>query len=45
MLCRSLIEALATRFAVTVEEVNPVRETVTFKLPRQLVGGAEVGSA
>jgi 4-hydroxy-3-methylbut-2-enyl diphosphate reductase len=31
-----LIEALSTRFAVTVEEVSPRRESVVFKLPRQL---------
>ena len=31
-----LIEALRTRFDITVEEVSPTRETVAFKLPRVL---------
>jgi 4-hydroxy-3-methylbut-2-enyl diphosphate reductase len=35
-LVQGLIEALAARFEVAVEEVAPVRETVTFKLPRAL---------
>lgn len=36
VLVESLLDALAERFQVTVEEVAPVRETVTFKLPRLL---------
>jgi 4-hydroxy-3-methylbut-2-enyl diphosphate reductase len=35
-LVEGLIEVLSTRFDVTVDEVNPLRETVTFKLPRIL---------
>jgi 4-hydroxy-3-methylbut-2-enyl diphosphate reductase len=35
-LVEDLIAALANRFAVTIEEVAPTRETVTFKLPRAL---------
>ena len=35
-LVEGLIEALSTRFEVTVDEVDPLRETVTFKLPRIL---------
>lgn len=35
-LVQELMDALAARFDVTVEEVAPVRETVTFKLPRLL---------
>ena len=38
-LVEGLIEALSQRFCVTVEEVNPIRETVTFKLPRLLAEG------
>lgn len=44
-LVEGLIEALAGRFTVTVEEVNPVRETVTFKLPRQLAEGIDAAGA
>jgi len=33
-----LIAALSERFVVTIEEVSPARETVTFKLPRALAG-------
>jgi len=36
LLVESLLDALSARFHVTVEEVAPVRETVTFKLPRLL---------
>jgi 4-hydroxy-3-methylbut-2-en-1-yl diphosphate reductase len=35
-LVEGVIDALAARFELTVEEVNPTRETVTFKLPRVL---------
>jgi 4-hydroxy-3-methylbut-2-enyl diphosphate reductase len=35
-LVEDLIGALRDRFDLTVEEVNPTRETVTFKLPRVL---------
>ena len=31
-----VIDALAERYEVTVQEVAPARETVTFKLPRIL---------
>jgi hypothetical protein len=31
-----VIDRLAGRYALTVEEVAPTRETVTFKLPRVL---------
>jgi len=37
-LVEELIEALRSRFDLTVEEVNPTRETVIFKLPRVLAG-------
>ena len=37
VLVDGLIDRLAERYAVTVEEVSPTRETVVFKLPRQLV--------
>jgi 4-hydroxy-3-methylbut-2-enyl diphosphate reductase len=33
-----LIAAVSDRFDVTIEEVSPTRETVTFKLPRALAG-------
>jgi 4-hydroxy-3-methylbut-2-en-1-yl diphosphate reductase len=33
-----LIAGLSKRFVVTIEEVSPARETVTFKLPRALAG-------
>jgi len=36
VLVQALIERLATRFDLIVEEVEPIRETVTFKLPRVL---------
>jgi 4-hydroxy-3-methylbut-2-enyl diphosphate reductase len=36
ILVESLLDALNARYQVTVEEVAPVRETVTFKLPRLL---------
>ena len=36
VLVQGLIDKLAGRFALTVEEVAPTRETVTFKLPRVL---------
>jgi 4-hydroxy-3-methylbut-2-enyl diphosphate reductase len=35
-LVEGVIDALAARYALTVEEVAPTRETVTFKLPRAL---------
>jgi len=35
-LVEALIEALRERYDLTIEEVNPTRETVTFKLPRVL---------
>jgi 4-hydroxy-3-methylbut-2-enyl diphosphate reductase len=44
-LVEGLIEALNTRFDVTVEEINPVRETVTFKLPRLLSEGPDASGA
>jgi 4-hydroxy-3-methylbut-2-enyl diphosphate reductase len=37
-LVEGLIAALSKRFDVTIEEVEPTRETVTFKLPRALAG-------
>jgi 4-hydroxy-3-methylbut-2-enyl diphosphate reductase len=36
LLVQGLIDRLAGRYALTVEEVAPTRETVTFKLPRVL---------
>jgi 4-hydroxy-3-methylbut-2-enyl diphosphate reductase len=36
LLVQELIERLETRFDLTIEEVAPTRETVTFKLPRLL---------
>ncbi len=36
LLVQELIERLATRFDLTIEEIAPTRETVTFKLPRVL---------
>ena len=44
-LVEGLIEALGQRFEVTVEEINPVRETVTFKLPRLLAEGTDASGA
>jgi 4-hydroxy-3-methylbut-2-enyl diphosphate reductase len=38
VLVQGLIDRLSQSFAVTVEEVDAARETVTFKLPRVLVG-------
>jgi 4-hydroxy-3-methylbut-2-en-1-yl diphosphate reductase len=38
VLVQGVIDRLAERFAVTVEEVDAARETVTFKLPRMLAG-------
>lgn len=35
-LVEGVIDALAERFDLTVDEINPTRETVTFKLPRVL---------
>jgi 4-hydroxy-3-methylbut-2-en-1-yl diphosphate reductase len=35
-LVEGVIEALSARFDLTVDEVSPTRETVTFKLPRVL---------
>jgi 4-hydroxy-3-methylbut-2-en-1-yl diphosphate reductase len=37
-LVEGLITAIGERFALTVEEVSPMRETVAFKLPRALAG-------
>ncbi|CAN5437003.1 4-hydroxy-3-methylbut-2-enyl diphosphate reductase [soil metagenome] len=39
VLVQGVIDALRAVFAVTVEEVDAVRETVSFKLPRVLVEG------
>ncbi len=39
LLVQGLIDRLAEAFDVTVEEVDTVRETVSFKLPRALVSG------
>jgi 4-hydroxy-3-methylbut-2-enyl diphosphate reductase len=36
MLVEGVLEALAARFDLAIEEVSPMRETVTFKLPRVL---------
>lgn len=36
LLVQELIDRLSTRFDLTIEEVAPTRETVTFKLPRLL---------
>jgi len=36
VLVQGLIDKLASRYSLTVEEVAPTRETVTFKLPRVL---------
>ena len=38
VLVQGVIDRLAERFDVTVEEVDAARETVTFKLPRVLAG-------
>jgi len=38
VLVEGLIDRLRERFAVTVEEIDTARETVTFKLPRALAG-------
>ena len=38
LLVQGLIDRLAEAFDVTVEEVDTVRETVSFKLPRALAG-------
>ena len=38
VLVQGLIDRLSESFEVTVEEVDAARETVTFKLPRVLVG-------
>ena len=37
VLVQGVVDALAARFDLTVEELGPTRETVTFKLPRVLV--------
>ena len=37
ILVEGVIDTLAQRFEVVTEEVTPTRETVVFKLPRQLV--------
>ena len=37
-LVKAVLEALTTRFTLTIEEVAPIRETVSFKLPRVLAG-------
>ncbi len=36
ILVQGLIDKLATRYEITIEDVAPTRETVTFKLPRVL---------
>ncbi|MDP1738453.1 MAG: 4-hydroxy-3-methylbut-2-enyl diphosphate reductase [Caulobacter sp.] len=36
LLVQGVIDRLATRYDLTIEEVAPTRETVTFKLPRVL---------
>jgi 4-hydroxy-3-methylbut-2-enyl diphosphate reductase len=36
VLVEGVLDRLRTRFDVTLQEVNPVRETVSFKLPRVL---------
>jgi len=36
VLVQGLIDKLATRYDITIEDVAPTRETVTFKLPRVL---------
>ncbi len=36
VLVQGVVDALAARFDLTVEELGPTRETVTFKLPRAL---------
>ncbi|MEI9963715.1 MAG: 4-hydroxy-3-methylbut-2-enyl diphosphate reductase [Caulobacteraceae bacterium] len=36
VLVQGVMEALEARYALTVEEIAPTRETVTFKLPRAL---------
>ena len=36
VLVQGLIDTLASRYDLTVEDVAPTRETVTFKLPRVL---------
>ena len=36
LLVQGLIDKLASRYVLTVEEVAPTQETVTFKLPRVL---------
>ena len=38
LLVQGVIDKLATRYDLTIEEVAPTRETVTFKLPRVLTG-------
>ncbi len=38
LLVQDVIAALAQRFEVITEEVDPRRESVTFKLPRALAG-------
>jgi 4-hydroxy-3-methylbut-2-enyl diphosphate reductase len=38
VLVQGLIDRLAQRFDVSVQEVDAARETVTFKLPRVLAG-------
>ena len=37
VLVQGVVDALAAHFDLTVEELGPTRETVTFKLPRVLV--------
>ncbi len=38
LLVQGVIDKLATRYDLTIEEVAPTRETVSFKLPRVLTG-------
>jgi 4-hydroxy-3-methylbut-2-enyl diphosphate reductase len=37
VLVQGVVDALSARFDLTVQELGPTRETVTFKLPRVLV--------
>jgi 4-hydroxy-3-methylbut-2-enyl diphosphate reductase len=40
VLVEGVLDTLRGRFDVTLEEVNPVRETVSFKLPRALTSAS-----
>ncbi len=41
MLVKGVLDALAQRFEVQIEEFETVRETVSFKLPRVLLEQAD----